>query len=81
MHRGVCGGNQHWKATMLNILRETYYWPTLFYDVFSTVRACNECHIFTEETKVTITASETYPSQQSVSTMGIRIHRRNKSTL
>jgi hypothetical protein len=63
MHRGVCGGNQHWKATMLNILRETYYCPTVFSNLFSTVRACNECHIFAEETKFTITAPETYPSQ------------------
>jgi hypothetical protein len=45
MHRGVCGGNQHWKATMLNILRGGYYSPTLFSDVFATVRACNECQI------------------------------------
>jgi hypothetical protein len=52
MHRGVCGGHQHWKATMLKILRAGYYWPTLFSDVFSTVRACNECHIFAGKQKL-----------------------------
>jgi hypothetical protein len=52
MHRGVCGGHQHWKATTLKILRAGYYWPTLFSDVFSTVRACNECQIFAGKQKL-----------------------------
>jgi hypothetical protein len=46
MHKGVCGGHQHWKSTTLKILRAGYYWPTLFSDVFTTVRACNECQKF-----------------------------------
>jgi hypothetical protein len=46
MHRGVCGGHQHWKDTSLNILRARYYQPTFFSDVFTTVRACNEFQKF-----------------------------------
>jgi hypothetical protein len=52
MHRGVCGGHQHWKATTLKIPREGYYWPTLFSDVFAFVRACNECQIFAGKQKL-----------------------------
>jgi hypothetical protein len=52
MHRGMCGGNQHWKATTLKILRAGYYWPSLFSDVFSTIRAYNECHIFAGKQKL-----------------------------
>jgi hypothetical protein len=52
MHRGVCGGHQHWKATTLNILRVGYYWPTLFNDIFTIVRACNECHKFAGKQKL-----------------------------
>jgi hypothetical protein len=43
IHRGVCGGYQHWKATSLKVLRAGYYWPTLFSNGFTTERACNEC--------------------------------------
>jgi hypothetical protein len=52
MHRGVCGGHQHWKAKNLNIPREGYYYPTLFLDVFSTVRSCNECQMFAGKQKL-----------------------------
>jgi hypothetical protein len=52
IHRGVCGGHHHWKATTLNILKVGYYWPTLFSDVFTIVRACNECHKFVGKHKL-----------------------------
>jgi hypothetical protein len=52
MQRGFFGGNQHWKATTLKILRAGYYWPTLFSDVFTTVRACNECQKFVGKHKL-----------------------------
>jgi hypothetical protein len=52
MHRGVCGGHQHWKATSLNILREGYYWPTLFFNIFTIVRSCNECQKFAGKHKL-----------------------------
>jgi hypothetical protein len=49
---GFCGGHQHWKSTTLKILREGYYWLTLFSDVFTTVRECNECHKFAGKEKL-----------------------------
>jgi hypothetical protein len=52
MHRGVYGGHQHWKATSLNILREGYYQPTFFSDVFTTVRSCNEFQNFAGKQKL-----------------------------
>jgi hypothetical protein len=52
MHIGVCGEHHHWKATTLKILRAGYYWPTLFSDVFSIVRAFNECQMFTGKHKL-----------------------------
>jgi hypothetical protein len=35
LHKGVCGGHHHWKATTFKILRTGYYWPMIFSDVFS----------------------------------------------
>jgi hypothetical protein len=52
MHRGICGGHQHWKATTLNIIRAGYYWTTLFSNVFTIVRACNECQNFARKKKL-----------------------------
>jgi hypothetical protein len=52
IHRGICGGHQHWKDTTLKILREGYYWRTLFYDVFTIVRVCNESQNFASKHKL-----------------------------
>ena len=52
MHRRVCGGHQHWKATTLKILRAGYYWPKLFSDVNAKVRACNPCQFFAGKHKL-----------------------------
>ena len=30
LHSGVCGGHKYWKPNAFKILRERYYWPTLF---------------------------------------------------
>jgi hypothetical protein len=51
MHKGFCGGNQHWKSIGLKVLRVVYYWPTIFYDVFSLVRNCEECQKFVGKQK------------------------------
>ena len=52
VHAGVCGGHLYWKATANRILRAGYYWPTLFSDVFSKVRACIECQKFVGKQKL-----------------------------
>jgi hypothetical protein len=52
MHRGFCGGHHHWKSISLKILRAGYYWPTLFFDVFTIVRKCNECQKFAGKHKL-----------------------------
>ena len=45
-HRGLCGGHHFWKTTTHKILRDGYYWPTLFTDVCIEVRACIKCQRF-----------------------------------
>ena len=45
-HRGICGGHQAWKATTYKILRVGFYWPSLFQDTCTMVRACPECPKF-----------------------------------
>jgi hypothetical protein len=52
MHRGFCIGHQQWKSIALKITREGYYWPTIFSDVFTTIRACNECQKFVGKQKL-----------------------------
>jgi len=45
-HKGICGGHQAWGATTYKILRAGYYWPALFQETNSRVRACLECQMF-----------------------------------
>jgi len=45
-HDGSCGGNHFWKMMAHNILRDGYFWPTLFADVFTKVRAFAKCYKF-----------------------------------
>ena len=45
-HKGDCRGHHFWKITANKILRAGYYWPTLFADVYKTVKGCHEYQIF-----------------------------------
>jgi hypothetical protein len=45
-HSGLCGGHHFWKTTTHKILRDGYYWPTLFPDVCREIRACIKCQKF-----------------------------------
>jgi hypothetical protein len=45
-HKGDCGGNHYWKTTLHKILREGYYWPNIFADVYKEVSNFHECQIF-----------------------------------
>jgi hypothetical protein len=45
-HRGLCGGHHFWKTIAHKVLRDRYYWPTLFTDVYREVRACIKCQRF-----------------------------------
>eukprot|EP00253_Pinus_taeda_P023296 PITA_23296 len=42
----ICGGQHYWKTIAHKILRTGYYWPTLFFDVFSFVKSCDKCQRF-----------------------------------
>jgi len=46
-HVGFCGGHYAAKTTTHKILREGYYWPTIFSDVHQFVRKCEPCQLFT----------------------------------
>ena len=52
MHKGACWGHLYWKSTTNKILRASYYWPTLFTDVYQKVRACLECQKFVGKEKL-----------------------------
>jgi hypothetical protein len=45
-HSGFCGGHYAAKTTTHKILREGYYWPTIFSDVHQFVIKCEACHLF-----------------------------------
>ena len=45
-HKGDCGGHLYWKTIAHKILRDGFYWPTLFSDIYKEVSTCHECHIF-----------------------------------
>ena len=33
-HKGDCGGHLYWNGTTHKILRDGFYWPTLFSDTY-----------------------------------------------
>jgi hypothetical protein len=51
-HGGFCGGHFATKTTTHKILRERYYWPTIFSDVHQFVRKCEPCQLFTGKQKL-----------------------------
>ena len=46
MHGCIGGGHYAPRTVAANIMRAGYYWPTLFKDVHSFVRTCQECQFF-----------------------------------
>ena len=40
-HSSTCGGHHYWKTISHEILKAGYYWPVLFVDVCTFVRACD----------------------------------------
>lgn len=46
LHTGDCGSHLFWKTTTNKVLRERYYWPTLFLDLYKTMMGCHECQVF-----------------------------------
>ena len=51
-HSGFCGGHYAAKTTTHKILRAGYYWPSIFSDVHSFVRGCEQCQLFTGKQKL-----------------------------
>jgi hypothetical protein len=45
-HDSLCGGNYFWRTIAYKILRDGYFWPSLFTDVYAKIRACVKCHKF-----------------------------------
>jgi hypothetical protein len=46
-HDSICRGHHFWRTTAYKILRDGYFWPTLFIDVCEKIRACVKCQKFT----------------------------------
>jgi hypothetical protein len=46
LHSGYCGGHFAAHTTSHKILREGYYWPTIFSDMHRYVRSCQPCQFF-----------------------------------
>jgi len=51
-HKGACGGHHALRATAYKILRDGYYWSSLFFDVNCMVRTCVEFHMFAGNKKL-----------------------------
>ena len=51
-HSRFCGGHYATKTTTHKILKVGYCWPTIFSDVHSFVRGCEQCQLFTGKRKL-----------------------------
>jgi hypothetical protein len=48
-HGDLCGGHHFWRTTKYNILRDRYFWPSIFSDVCAKIRACFKCQNFSRK--------------------------------
>lgn len=51
-HARDCGGHLYWKSTADKILRDVFYWCSLFADVKFFFLSCHKCHIFEGKKKL-----------------------------
>jgi hypothetical protein len=51
-HDILCGGHNCWRNTIYKILRDGYFWPSLFTDVCEKIRACDKCQEFSGKQKL-----------------------------
>ena len=51
-HDGPDGGHFAARTTPMNIMRASYYWPTLFNDAHNYVRKCTKCAFFAGKKKL-----------------------------
>ena len=51
-HKGDYGGHHYWKAIVNKILRDGFYWSTMFFDVHKEVAYFHECQIFEGKRKL-----------------------------
>ena len=42
-HRGACGGHLSCLATAQIVLREGYFWPSIFKDCVDAIKRCHPC--------------------------------------
>ena len=52
-HECLCGGHYSWKVTAHKIFKLGFYWPSLFADIYRTVRSCQKCQLFAEKKRLT----------------------------
>jgi hypothetical protein len=45
-HDSLCGGHHFWRTTAYKILRDGYFWPSLFTNVCEKIRSCVKCQKF-----------------------------------
>jgi hypothetical protein len=48
-HNSLWGGNHYWRTTTYKILRDRYFWPSLFIDVCTKIKACAKCQKFSRK--------------------------------
>jgi hypothetical protein len=48
-HDSLCGGHHFWRTIAYKILRDGYFWPSLFIDVCAKIRACVKCQKFSRK--------------------------------
>lgn len=42
LHKGDCGGHHYWKEIVNNIWRASFYWPTMFSNIYKEVSLCHQ---------------------------------------
>ena len=51
-HECLCGGHYSWRVSSHKILKSSFYWPSLFANVYRVVRSCQKCQLFAKKKRL-----------------------------
>jgi hypothetical protein len=72
-HEGICGGHFAPTVTAQNIIRDIFYWPSIFRDSYATIRKCVACQKFSDKMKRSTMSLQTITIEHTYSQWGLDV--------
>ena len=78
-HKGDCWGHHSWKVIANKILRDGFYWPSMFSYVYTETTTCHQFQIFDGKRKLVPLPLNMSINKDTFSTVGTIFYWENKS--